>query len=142
MVILKYKKQNQTKLKRTYMISKEVTTSHLTLTDDGIFRVILKEGSFETLQTAEENGQALMELKGDRPPLPILIDFSLGAGQDQAARKYYAEQSRNWCSRAAILVGSPVSRVMGNIYMGLNKPNVPTKLFTDEQTALIWLKSN
>jgi len=124
------------------MKTKETTTSHHTRTDDDLFIVRMKTGVYETKPEAEENGEALMELLGDDTPLPILIDFSTAGGQDIETRRFYAEKSGRWCSRAAILVGSPVSRVMGNIYIGLNKPLVPTKLFTDEEVAVRWLKNN
>jgi hypothetical protein len=41
----------------------------------------------------------------------------------------------------ALLMGSPVSRVLGNLYLGLNKPPIPTRLFTSEEEAKVWLRS-
>jgi hypothetical protein len=29
---------------------------------------------------------------------------------------------------------------MGNFFLGLNKPHFPTKLFTSEEKAEVWLK--
>jgi hypothetical protein len=31
--------------------------------------------------------------------------------------------------------------VLGNFYLGLNKPLVPTRLFTSEEEAQAWLRS-
>jgi hypothetical protein len=39
----------------------------------------------------------------------------------------------------AILIDSSVSRVVGNFFLGINKPAVPTKLFTNEKEAVKWL---
>ena len=121
------------------MLIKETTTSILTRTDESLFIVRVKAGAYETLELAQENGKILLELKGEDPPLPILIDFSQGAGQHIDARKYYAEHSGAWCSKAAFLTNSPITRVIGNIYMGLNKPKVPTQLFNTEEAARDWL---
>jgi hypothetical protein len=43
-------------------------------------------------------------------------------------------------SAAALLIGSPLTRAIGNFFMGLNKPLIPTRLFTSETEALAWLK--
>jgi len=42
-------------------------------------------------------------------------------------------------ARMAILVGSPVSRMLGNAYLGINKLACPTKLFTNTDKAAHWL---
>jgi len=42
-------------------------------------------------------------------------------------------------ARLAILVGSPVSRMLGNAYLGINKLPCPTKLFTKTELAAEWL---
>jgi hypothetical protein len=39
----------------------------------------------------------------------------------------------------ALLVGSPVTRVIGNFFIGLNKPRWPVRLFRSESDALAWL---
>ena len=39
----------------------------------------------------------------------------------------------------ALLVSSPVGRMLGNAYLGINKPAHETRLFTDEDRALSWL---
>jgi hypothetical protein len=41
----------------------------------------------------------------------------------------------------ALLIGSPVSRVIGNFFLGINKPPYPTRIFTSEAEALSWLKN-
>jgi hypothetical protein len=33
-----------------------------------------------------------------------------------------------------------VARAIGNFFMGLNKPLIPTRLFTSEAEALGWLR--
>jgi len=37
------------------------------------------------------------------------------------------------------MVGSPVSRMFGNALIGLARASYPTRLFTDEETAVAWL---
>ena len=51
---------------------------------------------------------------------------------DPAVRKYTVAQ--------ALVIDSGPSRVMGNFFLGLNKPRFPTKLFTSEAKAEAWLR--
>ena len=48
---------------------------------------------------------------------------------------------RALCRRCAVLVGHPVSRVLGNFFLGISRPAYPTRLFTDPAAAIGWLKS-
>jgi hypothetical protein len=42
--------------------------------------------------------------------------------------------------RMAILVGNPVTRVLGNFFMLVTSPKYPTKVFTEEAAARAWLR--
>jgi hypothetical protein len=33
-----------------------------------------------------------------------------------------------------------LSRALGNFFLGLNKPSMPTRLFDDQEQALAWLR--
>ena len=39
----------------------------------------------------------------------------------------------------ALLTKSPVNQILGNFFMFVNKPLIPTKLFTSPQDALEWI---
>ncbi|PBQ34197.1 hypothetical protein CNR22_21295 [Sphingobacteriaceae bacterium] len=40
----------------------------------------------------------------------------------------------------AILIYNQKQKIIGNIYLSINKPHVKTKLFTDREKALKWLR--
>ena len=70
----------------------------------------------------------------------VLIDMTTVSEISKEARDYFANERTASIQRAtALLIGSPVSRVIGNFFMGLNKPVSPTRLFTDPQKAIRWL---
>ena len=72
----------------------------------------------------------------------VLIDMTAVTEISKEARDYFANERTASIQRAtALLVGSPVSRVIGNLFMGLNKPISPTRLFTDPQEAIQWLQT-
>ena len=41
---------------------------------------------------------------------------------------------------AAMLINSPVQRIMGNFFLAVNKPQIPLKLFTSTENAIEWLQ--
>ena len=70
----------------------------------------------------------------------VLIDMTAVHQISKEARDYFANERTASIQRAtALLIGSPVSRVIGNFFLGLNKQISPTRLFTDPQKAIQWL---
>jgi len=45
-------------------------------------------------------------------------------------------------SRMALIVGNPVTRVLGNFFLVVTSPKYPTKLFNDEAAARAWLRDS
>jgi hypothetical protein len=115
-------------------------TAKVRLGEDGIFRVIVLPKVEMTLADAKESIATVLKIsKGKK--LPLLVDSRNIKSMEREARVYYAgEEGRKSVSACALLIGSPVSRVIGNFFMGLNKPLVPTRLFTSETEAIEWLR--
>lgn len=73
---------------------------------------------------------------------PVIVDIRQVKNLTRDARNYFSgEEAHKYVTALAILVGSPVSRILGNFFMGMNKPLYPVKLFTDEEKAIKWLKN-
>ena len=58
---------------------------------------------------------------------------------DKAARDFLAKEGSSYTKGVAIIVDSPMTKIIGNFYLGLNKPTTPTKMFTDKEGALEYL---
>ena len=72
---------------------------------------------------------------------PILVDITNLKSVSKESRGIYAsENTASVLIRAALLVGNPVSRIIGNFYLGLNKSKMPVKMFSDVGEAVEWLK--
>ena len=57
------------------------------------------------------------------------------------ARAYYGSDAVNHVTCAtALLVTSGISRALGNFFLGVTSPRVPTRLFGSEAEALEWLR--
>ena len=115
-------------------------TCKVWLGDDGIVRSIMHPGAEDCLETAKENVSAGIKVSGGIKR-PLLLDMSKIKSMDKDARDYYARCDKREGSEKAVAlaVKSPVSRMIGNFFLGLNKSTIPTRLFTDDKKALEWL---
>ena len=95
-----------------------------------------------TEEAAKENIDAQESIRDglNKAKTRVLIDITGVTEISKEARDYFANERTAAIQRAtALVVGSPVSRVIGNFFMGLNKPISPTRLFTDPSKAIRWL---
>ncbi len=120
----------------------ETQTSFARFRADGIFEVRMKDGSVENLSMAKSNTELGSVLIGDSIPAPMLLVCGGMLELTSDARAYYSEsrQAHHNVSRLAIVMDSYVSRVIGNLFIGIGKPAMPVKLFTGEDKAIAWLK--
>lgn len=118
----------------------ETRNAKVWLGDDGIIRSLQKHGAEETLDTAKENIAAILKVsKGKKRPL--LVDMVAQKSITFEAREFYSDEARgSEGSALALLVGSPVSRVIGSVMIRISKPVLPIKLFTSEGDAIEWLR--
>lgn len=118
----------------------EVTCFFTWKGEDGIVRTKIKKGAEVTVEYARENSDAVNSLfTGNK--FPLLIDSRGIKSMSREARNQFTTKGRETSALAfAIIIDSPVSRVIGNFFMGINKPAVPTRLFDNEIEAEKWLK--
>ncbi len=110
------------------------------LADDGIVRIIRVPGAEVTLADAKETMAAYLKINQGRRR-PLFVDTKRMKFLAREARQYYAgEEAAKVASAVAIIVGTPVSRVLGNFYLGVSNPHLPSRLFSLEEEALEWLK--
>jgi hypothetical protein len=75
-------------------------------------------------------------------PKPTLVLMQQVARVDREARAFFAaEEYLRLSSQTALVVGSPVSRVIGNFFVGLNRLKYPCKVFDESQRAVEWLRA-
>ena len=69
-----------------------------------------------------------------------LIDIRDLLFTDSKAREYGAKQYREHVAGQAILTDSRISNSFANLFLKFSKPKLPTRLFTNEEEAILWLK--
>jgi hypothetical protein len=111
------------------------------LREDGILQSATLPGASQSLADAHENTAAYARLTGGKR-LPLLMDLrSVSGPLHREAREFYsgAEYARV-VSATALLVGSPVGRLIGTFVLRLNRPVSPIRIFTSEPEAVAWLE--
>jgi hypothetical protein len=118
----------------------EVRVGSIWLDGDGIVHVKLRPHVQIGLEEAREAIRTVSVVCGGKVT-PAFVDMTAAMAINREARLYFAgEETAKVESAAALLIGSPLTRAIGNFFMGLNKPLIPTRLFTSEVEALAWLK--
>jgi hypothetical protein len=119
----------------------ETKTARINLNGDGLLIVQINDGAYQSLDDARENlAVAVTETEGRRRPL--LIDIRTAQPLDAEARHHYSGQTliESFSALALLIDASPFGRMMGNVYLRIARPGIPTQLFADEARAREWLK--
>lgn len=108
-------------------------------TDDVLCFEIGKDIYME-VEDAKESAEKIKEIalaKGVK--VPLIVDMRQLKGISKAARQFYSDDDSPQTKACATLVNSGLTRIIANLFLGLNKPKTPLKLFTAEQPAIEWL---
>jgi hypothetical protein len=108
------------------------------LRPDGIVHLVWVPRAEMGLAEAVAATDAMAKLTGGRPH-PLLVDAHESGPQDRPARNEFVRRS-DLVSAVALIVTTPLSRMMGNFFIAVSKPTAPTRLFEDETAALAWLR--
>lgn len=93
-----------------------------------------------TLETAREELAGFQKLAEGRK-MPLMVDIREVLAIAREARVCFTgPEGEKTATAVALLTGSALTRVLGNFFMGLNKPSFPVRIFTSEAEALEWLR--
>jgi len=122
------------------IISVSTRCASFNLIEEGILHIVLVEDSDIDIDESK-----LMQQKS----LLITEGKKFVALIDARAKINVSKESREWDSTPeaqknmfaqAILVNSLANRIVGNFIIKFHKPVAKTRLFSDEETALQWLR--
>lgn len=107
---------------------------------DGICHTCVKPNAIIELDDAKQNTDAVTQLSNGLK-YPLLVNLKEIYSISKEARDHFSMQGRSpGIVAIAMLIKSPGSRIIGNFFITLSKPVVPTKLFTEEEKAIKWLQ--
>ena len=107
--------------------------------DDQIFRYIAINNCTLDIETLKEMTQIGDTWNGTEL-CANLVDLRDMLFVDSKTREYAAAQYRSHVAGQAIVIGSKVSSYFANIFLKFSRPQVPTRLFTNVDEAVKWLK--
>lgn len=108
---------------------------------DNILYIVFKEGADVSIEDMEESKQARLSLQQNRN-MKVLVDSRGLYHITEEARVYAAQDENAQLSIAMAIVSNSLPiKILTNFFIKFNKPNTPTKMFTDIDTAENWLNS-
>ena len=115
--------------------------SKIIIQNDGLVYVEYLKAAKMTLVEQEENLEQLLLRKKELSGL-FIINFSNILSFTPKARKFVLDSRVNEITRAtAVLIGSPLSKLLANILIKKTNTLFPLQAFTDRTKAELWLKS-
>lgn len=122
-----------------YFKTKFKETEHLKfLCKDGLLYCDLKAIDLLDIAIAKASVKDRLEFVAGES-YPSFFDITKVKQSTKEARDYLANEGNDLVAASAILVSSPVLRMMANFYIMVNKPINPTRMFTDKDSAIEWL---
>jgi len=108
------------------------------LRPDGIVQLAWAARVAIVVEDAVAAIEAMAQLTGGRQS-PLLVDVHEQGPMDRPARTEFTRRG-DLVSAVALIVGTPLSRLMGNFFLSVSKPVAPTRLFDDDASAIAWLR--
>jgi hypothetical protein len=123
----------------------ETTIATLCLEPAGWIRLTMKPNTLSDMAAAEEIKRAvagILARQEDPSARPMLVDMRVPHRTTPEARRIGGSAAlRDTISKLALLVNSPVGRMVANGFLYAARPRVPTKVFNSESEAIHWLQS-
>lgn len=113
----------------------------INLLRDRIVYLSVEAGSIIQLEDAKQARDSVREFARELKVTPILLIYDMEGTKkiEKEARSYLTNLPEPLTKACSVLVGSTLSRMLGNFLIGLNKPPFPAKLFTNKEKAADWL---
>lgn len=109
--------------------------------DDYLLHIKIKEFKELQLSDYKEIKQWVKETIVDKK-IVNLLEFNPGSSSSRESREYASSKNGNNLNiGAAIVVNNLGQQLIGDYYLKINKPLNPTKIFSNKEKALSWIKS-
>jgi hypothetical protein len=110
----------------------------VTLGEDGVLRVVVRDGADVTADDMRAFLAARMELAPHR--VGVLIDQRrIRTMTREAQEAGTVDADKRPTLGVAILIAGPIAVMIANFFIIFGRPRYPTKLFSNEPAALAWL---
>ena len=120
-------------------VVRSTRTARVEKTPEGIVVTRILAEVRQSVNDAVENISASAEVCGGRRA-PIVVDLRQAQPLDAETRHYYSgKQLTDFFTSLAILVPiGAFGKMMGNLYLRVANPGIPSRLFDSEREAIDW----
>jgi hypothetical protein len=108
------------------------------LRPDGIVVVVWAPRTTALLEDATACLEVTARITGGRR-CPLLVNMLETGQQDRKTRAEWTRRS-DLLSAVALVVGTPLSRLVGNLFLSVTNPPFPVRMFDNDASAVAWLK--
>jgi hypothetical protein len=117
-------------------------TAEVELLAGGIVQVRILPEVLQTLDDAAANLSACASFAGTGRHPPLLLDLRFAKPLEAEVRHFLSgpRVEASFAAIALVFSGNALGRMMGNVYLKVARPRIPTKLFQDPEPALAWLR--
>lgn len=124
-------------------VGKTTNTVVYTLeSDPDILIIVPREGTMDNVKDARENVAFFHSYaRSVGKPCGSVVILANLLSQDAEARRVYQEWDTDLFYGGGLVVEDALSRALGSFFLGLSRPNVPTRLFDTVDKAIEWLKT-
>jgi hypothetical protein len=124
-------------LKATQRI--ETSTAHISLLNDKLVRLQIKDNAHLTCENLEENYHVYFELlKGGQAPFMIIVNDTATISTE-GREEFNQKNMREIRLADALIIRSPTTMLLVNSQVNFVKPLVPLQAFLNEYEAAAWL---
>ena len=118
----------------------ETRTAQIELAQSGVVVVRIRNGARQSVTDAADNLTTAIAVAGGTRR-PILVDIRHAQPLAADVRRLYSGQNvaNAFTALALVIEGSPLGRLMGNVYFNVARLPMPMQMFVDESHALEWL---
>ncbi|MBA3682089.1 MAG: hypothetical protein H0W73_13170 [Bacteroidetes bacterium] len=118
-----------------------VVPYYLYLRADGIMYIRISSEKEESVELVKQMMEKLGEMVNYKK-VPMLAKHEQFALPGKENRDYWAtKEACPYLKADAFMINSIAMQLIANFYLKINKPVRPTKMFTDENEAIKWLKT-
>lgn len=108
--------------------------------ESGIVHIVYKAGCVLNITNIKPIVQDRIKVSNGKVS-PILIDLRNLVTSDNATRAYLATpEAEKYLNSGAMLITNEIQKLLMNLYLKIDVPKLPAKVFTNKEKALEWLE--
>ena len=108
---------------------------------NGILEILIGQNMSIELRDVERMIEPIESVtKGQK--YPVLLDTGRNNRVSSSARQYIADRFQRFRTAEAIVCTTFYHRLLAQLYMSINKPSNPVKVFANRDDARLWLSEN